>query len=111
MITNVDDIETHINSVEQARPSLFSKQLTFGVCVLRRRGTWLLFDHGGSLFPGLDGVAKAFVKKFLVIPHRGREVDREARFLAAPSPTAWVILDRKPVCVHMHVRAGSVVLP
>jgi hypothetical protein len=65
MISNVDDIETHIDSVEHARKATFLEAI--GLPALERpavmRDLAFMGITAGSLFPGLDGVCESLREK------------------------------------------------
>jgi hypothetical protein len=65
MITNVDDIETHIASVEQSRKLTFLEAIDLPASARPEvmRDLAFMGITAGSLFPGLDGVCESLREK------------------------------------------------
>ena len=65
MSTNVDDIETHIDSVEQRRKRTFLEAIDLPASARLEvmRNLAFMGITGGSLFPGLDGVCESLREK------------------------------------------------
>ncbi len=69
MITNVDDIETHIASVERARKLTFLEAIDLPASARSEvmRDLAFMGITAGSLFPGLDGVCESLREKKLLV--------------------------------------------
>jgi hypothetical protein len=65
MVTNVDDIETHITNVERARQLIFLEAIDLPASARPEimRDLAFMGITAGSLFPGLDGVCESLREK------------------------------------------------
>jgi FRG domain len=65
MITNMDDIETHVTGVEKARNSIFLEAIDLPASARAEvmRDLAFMGITAGSLFPGLDGVCESLREK------------------------------------------------